>query len=225
MAPKGQYGRRYPERRVLAQMASPDGRTPPVLWIYRCQVVLSSPHPVSESLQRLAEVTTSRRATDWYLHQWAPGRPDPRFWGEVDQVRVRLTRFPDRNTEFIPVLDARPGAAANGGTTLSGWVGDDNSAAFAILFSAAWFGVVTSALLGVGIALLVSGHLIGLALAVAFPLPAAWYVRAMLKNRQPRGRRISEFLESVNEVLGSTAAFPGAPAIPAASSNARRRWF
>lgn len=119
-------------------------------------------------------------------------------------MRVRLTRFPDRNTEFIPVLDARPGAAANGGTTLSGWVGDDNSAAFAILFSAAWFGVVTSALLGVGIALLVSGHLIGLALAVAFPLPAAWYVRGMLKNRQPRGRRISEFLESVNEVLGST---------------------
>lgn len=66
-------------------MAGPDGRTPPVLWIYRCQVVLSSPHPVSESLQRLAEVTTSRRATDWYLHQWAPGLPDPRF-------RVRLTR-------------------------------------------------------------------------------------------------------------------------------------
>jgi hypothetical protein len=187
-------------------MAGPDGRTPPLLWSYRGQVVLSSPHPVSECVQRLAAVTTYRGASEWYRPEWALGRPDPRFQGEVDQVRVRLTRFSNR--EPAPVLDARP-AAADGGTTLSGWIADDDSVAVGIVFFGAWCGAVSSALLGVGLALLVSGHLIGLALAVVSPLPGAWFVRAMVRHRQSPRRDISELLESVNEVLGSTAAFPG----------------
>jgi hypothetical protein len=61
------------------------------------------------------------------------------------------------------------------------------------------------------VALQVSGHLIGLVLAVVSPLPAAWFARAMAKRRQSPSDDISELLESVNEVLGSTAAFPGRP--------------
>jgi hypothetical protein len=117
---------------VLAELAGPDGRTPPLLWSYRCQVVLSSPRPVSECVQRLAAVTTYRGASEWYRHEWALGRPDPRFQGDVDQVRVRLTRFGNRRA--APVLDARPEAAPGGGTALSGWVGDDDSVAAAIVF-------------------------------------------------------------------------------------------
>jgi hypothetical protein len=48
-------------------------------------------------------------------------------------------------------------------------------------------------------------------LAAASPLPAIWFVHGMAKGRQSPRDDISELLESVNEVLGSTAAFPGRP--------------
>jgi hypothetical protein len=48
-------------------------------------------------------------------------------------------------------------------------------------------------------------------LAAVSPLPAIWFVHGMAKGRQSPRDDISELLESVNKVLGSTAAFPGRP--------------
>src|SRR5258707_14528168 len=52
----------------LGEMASPDGQVRIWLGIFRRRlVVLSSPHPVSECLPRLAGVTTSRGPMTWVL--------------------------------------------------------------------------------------------------------------------------------------------------------------
>lgn len=216
-----QYGRWVPERKVLAQMASSDGRVRIWLGILRRRpLVLSSPYPASECLQRLTEVTTSRGPTSWYLDPRTVRRPEPRFRGEISPSRIMLFRFTavaGRNS-FFPVLDVRPGQGADGGTTLSGEIGMGPAGGFLpVLTGAACLGSLS--MLVAGVVQLILGHLIGLAPALAFPLPVAAMAGFNVVGHRSLERDIPELLQEVNEVLGSTAAFPGASAIPAAGSN------
>jgi len=139
-------------------MAGPAGRARIPLRSIGGQVVLSSPHPESECVQRLARVTTDRRAADWYLHQWTLGRPDPRFRGEVDLSRVYLFRFSRGRGRAVAVLDARPATTPDGGATLSGWVGEDKGNAVILPLIGSVFGLP---LLVAGMAQLAAGHLMG----------------------------------------------------------------
>jgi hypothetical protein len=188
-------------------MAGPAGRARIPLRSIGGQVVLSSPHPVSECVQRLARVTTDRRAADWYLHQWTLGRPDPRFRGEVDLSRAYLFRFSRGRGRAVAVLDARPATTPDGGATLSGWVGEDKGNAVILPLIGSVFGLP---LLVAGMAQLAAGHLIGLALAGVAP---SWRRRVC----GPQGGELApewstlspSFWKAFNEVLGSAAAFTG----------------
>ena len=202
-------------------MASPDGRVR--VWLgkfRRRRVMLWSPLPVSGCVQRLAEVTTLRGPTTWYIDPRTAGRPEPRFRGQAGQSRIRLSRFSagaGRNS-FFAVLDVRPCPGADGGTALSGWVGGSEGTEFLPVFTAA-FGLTSLGLLAAGIAQLVSGHLIGLVPAAAFPLPAVAIAGFNALGHRSLERDISELLREVNDVLGSTAVPPGPSAAPAAGSD------
>lgn len=202
-------------------MASPDGRVRIWLGILRRRpLVLSSPRPVSECLQRLSEVTTSRGPTTWYLNPRTVGRPEPRFRGQVYPSRIMLSRFTagaGRNS-FFSVLDVRPGQGGDGGTTLSGWIGMGPAKALLPVVTGA-AGLVSLGLLVTGVSQLALGHLIGLAPALAFPLPVAVMAGFNALGHRSLERDISELLQEVNETLGSTAAFPGPAAIPVAGSS------
>lgn len=156
-------------------MASPDNRVRIWLGILRRHpLALSSPHPASECLQLLTEVTTSRGPTAWYLDPRTVRRPEPRFRGEISPARVTLFRFTagaGRNS-FFPVLDVRPGQRADGGTTLSGEIGMGPARALLPVLTGTAC-LVSLGLLAAGVAQLIAGHLIGLAPALAFPLPVA----------------------------------------------------
>ena len=208
----GQYGRWVWERRVLGQVASPGRGVRTWLGISgRRPVVLLSPHPVSECLQRLEKVTTSRGSMTWYLDPKTVGRPDPRFRGQVGQSQIRLVRFTAGGARSGPfaVLDAWPKPGADGGTTLSGWIGMPRAAQ--VIWSVCiggGTGLVSLVLLVAGVAQLALGHLIGLAPAATFPLPVIAWAGVNVMNLQAIERDISKLLKQVNEVLDSTAAFP-----------------
>jgi hypothetical protein len=71
-------------------------------------VVLSSPYPASECLQRLAMVTSHRGST-WYLDPRNAVLRDPRFRGDAGPSWISLARFEDavgRNS-FVPWLQGR----------------------------------------------------------------------------------------------------------------------
>jgi hypothetical protein len=83
-------------------------------------VVLSSPHTVSECLDRLAGVTAQRGQVSWYLDPKTAGCPGPRFRGEAGPQRIWVARFADvaGRDSFAPWLNARLEPAAGGGTEL-----------------------------------------------------------------------------------------------------------
>ena len=126
-------------------------------------VVVSSPHPVSECLQRLAEVTISRGPVAWYLDPRTVGRPEPRFRGQVYQSGIRLVRFTAGagRDSFFAVLDVRPGPGTSGGTALSGWIGGGPGVALLPVLTGA-SGPASLGLLVTGVVQLVLGHLVGL---------------------------------------------------------------
>lgn len=203
-------------------MASSDGRVRIWLGILRRHpLVLSSPHPASECLQRLTEVTTSRGPTTWYLDPRTVGRTEPRFRGEVSPSRIMLFRFTAGagRDSFFSVLDVRPGQGADGGTTLSGWIGIGPGGGALLPVVTGAVGLVSLGLLVAGVGQLVLGHLIGLAPTLAFPLPIAAMAGFNVLGHRSLERDISELLQEVNEVLGSTAVFPGPSAAPAADSS------
>jgi hypothetical protein len=98
-------------------------------WVARFRprpVVLSSPYPVGECLRRLAEVTTVRGPTAWYLDPKTALRPDPRLRGDLGPSGISVVRWPaarGRPHSFQPWLRVRPEPAAGGGTTLTGTIG------------------------------------------------------------------------------------------------------
>src|SRR5258708_16878323 len=205
------------ERRALGEMASPDGQ---VRIFRRRLVVLSSPHPVSECLQRLAEVTTSRGPMTWYLDPRTVGRPEPRFRGQVYRWGIRLVRFTAGagRDSFFAVLDVRPGPGTSGGRALSGWMGGGPGVALLPVFTGA-FGLVSLGLLVAGVVQLVLGHLIGLAPTMAFPLPVAAVAGINAVGHRSLERDTSVLLKEVNKVLGSTVAFPGSSPVPVTGGN------
>lgn len=191
-------------------MTSPDSRVRIWLGIFRRhQVVLSSPHPVSECLRRLAEVTALHDATAWYLDPQTVGRPEPRFRGQVELSRIQLARFNagSGRDSFFAVLNARPRREADGGTTFSGRVGEGAGVAFLEPALTAAAGLVSVGLLVAGVIQLVLGHLIGLAPAVAFWLPIAGMAGLNVAAHLSLQRDIPELLQMVNEVLDSTTVF------------------
>lgn len=142
--------------------------------------------------------------------------PDPRFRGAVHQSGIMLSRFNTGRDSYFAVLDARLGPGAEGGATLTGQIGlDPRVAAFLPVFSGA-FALFSLILIVAGVASLVLGHLIGVAVIVASPLPLAVIAGLNSLGRRSLERDISGLLAQVNEVLGSTAVPPG----PAASGDA-----
>jgi hypothetical protein len=159
-------------------MMSPDSRVRTWLGIFRRRpVVLSSPHPVSECLQKLEKVTTFRGPTTRYLDSRTVGRPEPLFRGQVYPSQIKLARFTAEagRDSFYAMLDVRPEPGADGGTVLSGRIGLPYGGHVVFAAFAAVIGLVSLGLLVAGVAQLALGHLIGLASALAFPLPViAW---------------------------------------------------
>ena len=189
---------------MLAEMASAGGRARTWLASFgRRPLALGSPYPAAECLERLAAVTTSRGRTRWYLDSRTALLPDPLFKGELYRSRTRLTRFGD-NSRSVVWLEVRLDPQAGGGTALSGWVGTP-ARAFQVVVSTALACLVGLGLLVAGIIQLADGHVIGLAPALAFPLPAAFFAWGFAYERRRLDSRIAELLREVNEVLGSTA--------------------
>jgi hypothetical protein len=185
-------------------------------------VMLSSPHPVSECLRRLAAVTTQRGSTSWYLDPRNASRPDPRLRGDVGPSRISVARFEDaagRNS-YAPWLDARLESAAGGGTTLTGRVGLHPAVTVLIPMIAGVGGLLALGALAGGVALLVSGHLSGLLPAVLIPLAlTAFIVSFNTVGLRSLERDIPKLIQEMNEILGSTATFPSPAAVPAADGN------
>jgi hypothetical protein len=88
-------------------------------------VVLSSPYPVEECLRRLAQVTTKRTITSWYLDTKTAVLRNPRFWGDVSPDGITIVEFEhaSERASYSPQLCVRPEPAAGGGTTLTGTIG------------------------------------------------------------------------------------------------------
>ncbi|HEX4290272.1 MAG TPA: hypothetical protein VH021_15230 [Trebonia sp.] len=193
---------------MLAEMAGAGRRARDWLAGFdRRPVALSSPYPVAECLERLAAVTTSRGRTGWYIDPQTVGRPDPLFKGELCRSRTRLTRFAvdgGRNS-LVAILEVRLDSAADGGTALCGWVGPLAGAFQATLFTVVGC-LVSLALLATGVVQLTLGHLIGLAPALTFALPAAAITGVLRYNRRALESENVALVDQLNEVLGATGA-------------------
>jgi len=171
-------------------------------------VVLSSPYPVGECVQRMAAVTTRRGGTSWHLDPRTVGRPDPRFRGEVSASRILVARWAEvagRNS-FAPWLDARLEPAADGGARLTGTSGLHPAVrAFRLVFAGVG-GLTAAASLAGGISLLVSGDPGGLGPAVLIPLVMAALVAGHeVACRRLPARQSGELIRDVSEVPGSAA--------------------
>ena len=77
--------------------------------------------------------------------------------------------------------------------------------AFQVVVYTALACLVSLGLLVAGIIQLADGHVIGLAPALAFPLPAAFFAWGFAYERRRLDARVAELLREVNEVPGSTA--------------------
>ena len=190
---------------MLAQMAGAVRRAR--IWLAsfgRRPLALTSPYPVAECLQRLAAVTTSRGRTTWYLDPRTATRPDPLFKGELYPSRTRLSRFADGGGRGRSVvwLEVRLDPRAGGGTAFSGWIGRPAGAFEASVLIV--IGVlVCLGLLVAGVVLLAGGHFIGLAPALASPLPAAFFVWSFAFDHRELDASIAGLIHEVDGVLGT----------------------
>lgn len=174
-------------------------------------VMLSSPHPASECLQRLAAVTTQRRSASWYIDHRSARRPQPRLWGNVGPSWISVARFEDAagRNRFAPCLDAHAEPLARGGTMFTGRIGLQPAVRVVISVLAAVGGVMAVAGVTGGVVLLVHGHLSGLA-AMLIPLVVI-AVFAVLNTAGLRSleRGTPKLVEELNGILDSTATFTG----------------
>lgn len=174
-------------------------------------VVLSSPHPTSECLQRLATVTTQRGAGSWYVDHRSARRPEPRFWGNIGPSWISIARFEDAagRKSFAPCLDARPEPSARGGTTFTGRIGLQPAVRVLVSVMSAAGGLIAVAGVTGGVVLLVHGHLSGLAVML-IPLGViavfAAFNAAGLRSLE---RGTPKLIEELNGILDATATFTG----------------
>jgi hypothetical protein len=191
---------------MLAEMAGAGRRARDWLAGFgRRPVALSSPYPVAECLERLAAVTTSRGWTGWYIDPRTVGRPEPLFKGELYRSRTRLTRFAATRQRDPVFLEVRLDPGADGGTALTGSIGAPAGAFQATLFTVVGC-LVSLGLLATGVVQLTLGHLIGLAPALTFALPAAAITGLLRYNRPALESEVAALVDQVNEVLGATGA-------------------
>ena len=168
----------------------------------RRPLLLSSPYPVAECLQRLAAVTSSRGPATWYLSSPTALLTPPLFKGELSRSRTRLRRFAGAGTRnsFLATLEVTLDPRADGGTALSGWIGMPNGDFMATQFVPLGF-VVGLGMLATGVIQLSLGHLIGLAPAFASPLPAAFIIGLFAFGRRSLEQDIATLTHEVSEVL------------------------
>ena len=170
-------------------------------------VVLSSPYPVEECLRRLAQVTTKRTTTSWYLDTKTTVLPNPRFWGDISPSGITIVEFEDaseRAVSYSPQLCVRPEPAADGGTTLTGTIGMEpykKDVIRVMTVGACLMGLVG---IGVGIAILVGGNLTGLLLVLVLPLMVGGFVGFSVQGLPFLEEHIAKLIGDVNKTLGST---------------------
>jgi len=168
-------------------------------------VVLSSPYPVEECLRRLAQVTTKRTTTSWYLDTKTAVLPNPRFWGDISPSGITIVEFEDASgrASYSPQLCVRPEPAAGGGTTLTGTIGMEPYKKDVTRVMTVGACLMCLAFIAVGIALLVGGHLTGL-LFVLIPLfLASFFVGFSVQGLPFLEEHIVKLIEDVNKTLGS----------------------
>jgi hypothetical protein len=162
---------------------------------------------------------TTGRTSGWYLDWRTATLPDPLFHGAVGPSGIRIIRFREVNRRNGPSawFEAQPGPAPEGGTTLTGTVGLRSAPGRAIV------GAVVLALLAVGgvvsfvvgVVIAASGHFNG-GTGVAIGLPVLIVLSLLAGRGHDRGpglRKVEDpipaLLGEINDVLDSTAAFPG----------------
>jgi hypothetical protein len=98
----------------------------------------------------------SRRAAD-YFNPWIPRQTGPHFQGSVDAGRIQFTRYSDaRRGSFPAWLDVRLEPAKDGGTALTGKIGESPRAARSRSYMFGGAIVVSAGILAAGAALLVA---------------------------------------------------------------------
>jgi hypothetical protein len=173
-------------------------------------VVLSSPYPVDECLQRLAQVTTKRRPTSWYLDTRTALLPSPRFWGDVSPSGISIVQFEDASgkVSYSPQLCIWPEPAAEGGTTLTGTIGMEQGSKDGMQIGTGCMGLICLGFIAGGIVTLVRGDITGIVLLLA-PLFAIGFAAAFSSDGlRSLEKNIPELIGDVNKTLGSTATFP-----------------
>lgn len=174
-------------------------------------VVLASPYPASECIQRLARVTAQRGATSWYFDHRSARPAEPRLRGYVGPSWISVAHFENVAglNSFAPWLDARPEPSAGGGTTFTGRIGLNPSVRLLISVMTGVWGLVAVAGFTAGVVLLVRGHLSGLA-AVLIPLGVvAAFAALNTAGLRSLERGMPKLVEELNGILGSTATFTG----------------
>jgi hypothetical protein len=179
---------------------------------FQCRpVVLTSPHPTSECLQRLAMVTTQRRSAFWYVDHRSARRREPRLWGYIGPSWISVARFEDAagRNRFAPCLDAQAEPSARGGTMFTGRIGLQPAVRLLISVLAGVGGLMAVAGGIAAIVLLVRGHLSGLA-AMLIPLVViAVFAAFNSVGLRSLERGTPKLLEELNGILDSTATFTG----------------
>lgn len=170
------------------------------------EVSMHSLLPVSECARRLRVATTPRRAVD-YFNPWMPRQTGPHFQGSVVAGWVHFARYSDARRGFFPAwLAARLEPAEDGGTALTGTIGESPRAARSRPFFVGGAIVGSIGLLVAGAALLVavpsaaSQAVVLIALALAYFASLEWLHR---RAERMLGRSSELLLEDVRAVLNS----------------------
>jgi hypothetical protein len=173
--------------------------------IRRCPVVVSSPLPPDEFLQRLAQVTTKRGVYSWHMDPRTAPRPDPCFYGEVSRSYVRLARLEGASwTRYLAWLVAEPWVSDDGGTELRGWIAPPGNA---VPLVAGIMYLACLGLLAVGVAQLVAGNVNGVGPTLVSPLFAIAVAANNTRNRRRVVRETGNLVRELKEAAGSTVTF------------------
>jgi hypothetical protein len=171
--------------------------------IRRRPVVVSSPLPPDEFLERLAQVTQKRGVITSYLDPRTAPRPDPCFYGVVSRSYVRLTRLEGTSwsgQRYLAWLTAEPWVSDDGGTELRGWIAPPENA---VPLVAGIMYLASLGLLAVGVAMLVRGNVNGVGPTLVAPLFAIAVAAKNTWNRRPVDREAGNLVRELNEVVGS----------------------
>jgi hypothetical protein len=177
-------------------------------------VVFSSPYPAEECLQRLSQATTERTPTSWYLDARTAALSRPRFWGEVSSSGISIVEFEgaSRRASYAPRLCVRlEPAAAGGGTTLTGTIGMESYSKDVIRVATVGAGLLSTAFIAVGIAILVGGHLTGLLFLLVPLFMVGFFVSLSTRGLPFLAEHITTLIEDANRTLGSTAVLEPSP--------------